>query len=222
MEAAPRCPSKGRLQMLAVKGVPQANLAATQPERATYNVTLGRHRRPGADVPLHPGPARPHHQRHGAQPRRQPGPGAGGGVVLAAGGRHLRPGHRLLHSTQGGGPAEPGPSDTVQGFGNGFGQVWAYDTSSGRLRAGVPVAGPEVLDFPDNVTASKRGTLILCEDSIDDNFVRGLSPAGGCRTSPSTGWSAARGDPGSATSSPAPPSAPTATPCSSTSRRAGA
>ncbi|MGH9234891.1 MAG: alkaline phosphatase PhoX, partial [Acidimicrobiales bacterium] len=81
-------------------------------------------------------------------------------------------------STQGGGPAEPGPSDTVQGFGNGFGQVWAYDTSSGRLRVVFQSPGPEVLDFPDNVTTSKRGTLILCEDSTGDNFVRGLSRRG--------------------------------------------
>ncbi len=81
-------------------------------------------------------------------------------------------------STQGGGPAEPGPSDTVQGFGNGFGQVWAYDTFSSRLRLVYQSPGPEVLDFPDNVTTSHRGTLVLCEDSTGDNFLRGLTPSG--------------------------------------------
>jgi uncharacterized protein len=35
-----------------------------------------------------------------------------------------------------------------------------------------------VLDFPDNVTTSRRGTLILCEDNVNDNFVRGLSANG--------------------------------------------
>jgi secreted PhoX family phosphatase len=35
-----------------------------------------------------------------------------------------------------------------------------------------------VLDLPDNVTTSKRGTLIVCEDNVNDNFVRGLSTRG--------------------------------------------
>ena len=34
------------------------------------------------------------------------------------------------------------------------------------------------LDFPDNITTSKRGTLILCEDNTQDNFVRGLTRGG--------------------------------------------
>jgi secreted PhoX family phosphatase len=81
-------------------------------------------------------------------------------------------------STQGGGQAEPGPSDTVQGWGNGTGQIWAYDVSSGRLRLLFQSTGPDVLDFPDNVTTSKRGTVVLCEDNINDNFVRGLTRHG--------------------------------------------
>ena len=32
-----------------------------------------------------------------------------------------------------------------------------------------------MLDLPDNVTVSKRGTLVLCEDNTGDNFVRGLT-----------------------------------------------
>jgi uncharacterized protein len=39
-------------------------------------------------------------------------------------------------------------------------------------------AGPDTLDFPDNVTTSKRGTIVLCEDNVNDNFVRGLSSNG--------------------------------------------
>ena len=38
--------------------------------------------------------------------------------------------------------------------------------------------GPRVLDFPDNVTTSPRGTLILCEDGTNDNYLRGLTPQG--------------------------------------------
>ena len=49
-----------------------------------------------------------------------------------------------------------------------------------------------MLDFPDNVTTSPRGTLVLCEDNIDDNYLRGPDAgAASCSTSPSTGWSAA-------------------------------
>ena len=35
-----------------------------------------------------------------------------------------------------------------------------------------------MLDFPDNITVSRRGTLVLCEDNTDDNYVRGLSRGG--------------------------------------------
>ena len=35
-----------------------------------------------------------------------------------------------------------------------------------------------VLDLPDNVTTSRSGTLVVCEDSIGDNFLRGLTRRG--------------------------------------------
>ena len=54
-------------------------------------------------------------------------------------------------STQGGGPAEPGLSDTVQGWGNGSGQIWGYHTRSEVLRLVYQSPGPDTLDFPDNV-----------------------------------------------------------------------
>ena len=38
--------------------------------------------------------------------------------------------------------------------------------------------GPLVLDLPDNVTTSKHGTLVVCEDNVDDNYIRGLSRRG--------------------------------------------
>ena len=36
----------------------------------------------------------------------------------------------------------------------------------------------DVLDFPDNVTTSTRGTLVVCEDNDVDNYLRGLSTRG--------------------------------------------
>jgi hypothetical protein len=35
-----------------------------------------------------------------------------------------------------------------------------------------------VLDLLDNITVSRRGTLVLCEDNVNDNFVRALTPSG--------------------------------------------
>ncbi len=80
-------------------------------------------------------------------------------------------------STQGGGTAETAP-DTVGGYGNGSGQVWAYDIKRRELTCLFQSPGPLVLDLPDNVTTSKHGTLVVCEDNINDNFIRGLSKHG--------------------------------------------
>ena len=35
-----------------------------------------------------------------------------------------------------------------------------------------------MLDLPDNLTTSRRGTLIVCEDGSNDNYVRGLTRGG--------------------------------------------
>ena len=80
-------------------------------------------------------------------------------------------------SNQGGGVAETGP-DTVGGYGNGHGQVWSFDPRAQQLRLVYQSPGPDVLDVPDNVTTSPRGTLILCEDNTNDNYLRGLTRKG--------------------------------------------
>jgi uncharacterized protein len=51
-------------------------------------------------------------------------------------------------STQGGGPPEPGTSDTVQGWGNGSGQIWAYDISSEWLKLVFQSPGPDTSTSP--------------------------------------------------------------------------
>jgi secreted PhoX family phosphatase len=79
-------------------------------------------------------------------------------------------------STQGGGAAE-GP-DTVAGFGNGSGQIWAYRIEDKILQLLFQSPGPDVLDLPDNMTVSRRGTLIICEDNVNDNFLRGMTRGG--------------------------------------------
>lgn len=84
-------------------------------------------------------------------------------------------------STQGGGARAPwergDPGLTVTGFGGGFGQIWAYHTRSQMLELVYVSPGPDVLDFPDNIT-TRAGVLVICEDSTNGNWLRGLTPNG--------------------------------------------
>jgi hypothetical protein len=173
-----RLGNRGRLQMLAVKGRPQADLAATQPTGATYRTTWVDIDDPNPSFPYTPGETAPTPNDEAISYVGAQGRAKGAAWFSRLEGAVYDRGVVYFCSTQGGGPAEPGPSDPVQGFGNGYGQVWGYDTSSGRLRLVYQSPGPEVLDFPDNVTTSKRGTLVLCEDSSGDNYLRGLSRRG--------------------------------------------
>jgi secreted PhoX family phosphatase len=168
----------GRLQMLAVRGVPQADLAAAQPDGASYDVTWVDIDDPAPTFPFTPGqPASTTNNEAltyvGNQGRAQ---GAAWFSRLE-GATHDRD-TIYFCSTQGGGPPEPGPSDTVGGFGNGTGQVWAYQIGAKKLRLIYQSPGAATLDFPDNITVSRRGTLVLCEDNVNDNFVRALTPTG--------------------------------------------
>jgi secreted PhoX family phosphatase len=168
----------GRLEMLAVRGVPNADLAEAQPEGAVYGVEWVPIDDPAPSFPYTPGqPASTTNDQAlnhvGNQGRAQ-----GAAWFSRLEGATYDRGVVYFCSTQGGGPAEPGPSDTVGGFGNGSGQIWGYDIASRRLELIYQSPGPDVLDFPDNVTVSRRGTLVLCEDNINDNYVRGLSRGG--------------------------------------------
>jgi secreted PhoX family phosphatase len=45
------------------------------------------------------------------------------------------------------------------------GQVWAYHPQAERLELVFESPAPDVLDYPDNITLSPRGGLVICEDS---------------------------------------------------------
>ena len=79
-------------------------------------------------------------------------------------------------STQGGTPTPAGTDPS--GYGKGRGQIWAYDTKTEVLKLIFESPSRDVLDFPDNVTNSRNGTLVLCEDGNQGNFLRGLTPEG--------------------------------------------
>ena len=96
-------------------------------------------------------------------------------------------------STQGGGPAEPGPSDTVGGYGNGHGpdlgvpDSVANDCSSSTSRPGQTCSTSRTTSrpVPAAPSCSARTTSTTTTSAASP-------PAARSSTSPSTGWSAAR------------------------------
>ncbi|MFH1599422.1 MAG: alkaline phosphatase PhoX [Pseudomonadota bacterium] len=62
----------------------------------------------------------------------------------------------------------------------GCGQMWAYRPDEGLLELVFESPSRDVLDYPDNIVASPRGGLVICEDS-DQPVQRlyGLDRAGG-------------------------------------------
>lgn len=168
----------GRLQMLAVSDQPNADLSVTQPRRATYDVEWVDIEEPDPVFPYTPGEQAPTPNNDvisyvGDQARAQ-----GAAYFSRLEGSVYDNGVVYFASTQGGGSAEASLWPIRNGFGNGTGQIWAYHTRSSKLQLLYQSPGAATLDFPDNVTASPRGTLILCEDSSNDNYLRGLSRGG--------------------------------------------
>jgi uncharacterized protein len=169
----------GYLEMLAVKGQPNAHLEAQQQQDATYDVEWVRIDEPWQEFPYTPGQPAPTSNDEALTFVAEQGWAKGAAYFSRLEGQVYDDGVVYFTSTQGGGPAEPGTAagDTT-GFGNGSGQVWAYDTRAETLRVVFQSPGPMTLDLPDNITTSRRGTLVVCEDNINDNFVRGLTTDG--------------------------------------------
>jgi secreted PhoX family phosphatase len=175
---AQRIVDGGRLQMLAVASRPQADLAASQPVGARYQVRWVDIEDPDPTFPYTPGQPAPTPNDVALNHVGSQGRARGAARFSRLEGAVYDRGTVYFTSTQGGGAPEPGDSDTVGGWGNGTGQVWAYDTLHRRLRLVYESPGPEALDLPDNVTTGRSGALVLCEDSSGDNYLRGLSPTG--------------------------------------------
>jgi secreted PhoX family phosphatase len=61
------------------------------------------------------------------------------------------------------------------------GQVWRYrPTSADRGDLALVFESPsrEVLDYPDNITVSPRGGIVICEDGEGEQYLRGLTSEG--------------------------------------------
>ena len=59
-----------------------------------------------------------------------------------------------------------------------MGQVWQYHTQRNELQLVFESPSADVLNSPDNICVSPRGGLVICEDGIETNFVRGLTSEG--------------------------------------------
>jgi secreted PhoX family phosphatase len=167
----------GQLQMLAVEGVWNADLAARQTRRA-YKVRWVDIDDPAPTFPYTPGESAPTSNNTALTYVSSQGLEKGAARFSRLEGAVYDDGVIYFTSTQGGGAPEPTNSDNVQGWGNGFGQVWAYRIHENLLQLIFQSPDRETLDFPDNITTSRRGTLILCEDNVEDNYIRGLTRGG--------------------------------------------
>lgn len=61
------------------------------------------------------------------------------------------------------------------------GQVWFYQPMAadrGSLTLVFESPSTDILDYPDNITVSPRGGIVLCEDGAGEQFLRGLTPDG--------------------------------------------
>ncbi|MCI0346054.1 MAG: PhoX family protein, partial [Chloroflexi bacterium] len=167
----------GQLQMLKVVGVDNAHLEAAQANGATYDVEWVDIDEPWREFDFTPGLTAPTTNDTALQFVSTQGRALGAAGFSRLEGSVYDRGEIFFVSTQGGGAAETGP-ELLAGYGNGTGQVWAYRPSDQTLTCVFQSPSNAVLDFPDNITTSNRGTVILCEDSAGDNFVRGLSRNG--------------------------------------------
>ena len=172
-----RLDNDGVLEMLAIKGEPNKHLEGAQQQGVTYDVEWVEIEEPDFLFGYTPG-----------QPATTPNNDAivfvgnqgrekGAAYFSRLEGQVYDDGVVYFTSTQGGGDPEAGTEDSA-GYGNGFGQVWGYDTRDQTLTCVYQSPGQATLDFPDNVTTSPRGTIVICEDSEGDNYLRGLSTEG--------------------------------------------
>jgi secreted PhoX family phosphatase len=63
----------------------------------------------------------------------------------------------------------------------GVGQVWQYrprGAERGELTLVFESPSRDVLDYPDNITVSPRGGIVICEDGGGEQFIRGLTRDG--------------------------------------------
>jgi hypothetical protein len=146
----------GQLQMLAVRGRPKLDLQEGQPAGVQYTVHW-------VDID---DPDRAHHDssRRDNMGVYQQGLDRGAAIFSRLEGAWYADGRIFVTSTDGGQAR--------------MGQVWEYDTKAEVLRLVYESPGEGTLNMPDNITASPRGGLVLCEDGTANPCIHALSREG--------------------------------------------
>lgn len=179
-----RIEDDGTLWMLGIEGGP-ANLSGNQSRGTQYSVRWVKIDEPNPQFPMENGMPTTINNRAIVNIGEQ-GWGAGGAVFSRLEGITVDKGVVYFTSTQGGGVAESidwiNSAESRGGFGRGTGQVWALHPQRGILDVVYQSTSTADLRLPDNVTASPRGTLILCEDNTGPNRLQALNRWGGLTT----------------------------------------
>ncbi|MFZ5871695.1 MAG: PhoX family protein, partial [Actinomycetota bacterium] len=171
----------GQLSMLAVVGAPNAHLEGTHPAGTRFDVKWVRIEDPDPAFARQADGTPTKTNDDAIHAVAEQGWALGAAFFGRNEGAVFDRGTVFFTSTQGGGEAEDwsiGEPSVPGGFGNGRGQIWAYHTREQVLELVYESPSREVLDFPDNVTTSERGTLVVCEDGGEGNWLRGLSRDG--------------------------------------------
>jgi hypothetical protein len=148
-----RLDAGGRLEMLAVADQPGFEARGGQPTGASFAAQWRQIEDPDPDDPTEQG------RSVFAQ-----GLAAGGAVFRRLEGCYAGNGRIYFTSTSGGDAA--------------CGQVWVYDPQAERLSLLFESPHRAVLDYPDCVTVSPRGGILLCEDGEDTEFLHTLTRDG--------------------------------------------
>jgi uncharacterized protein len=167
---AGRIEDGGTLWMLGVAGAPQANLSGAQVRGMQYRASWISIDEPDPRFPMAGGLPTVTNNQAISNVGKQ-GWDGGAAVFSRLEGLTWDKGVVYFTATQGGGAAETvdwdnsAESFSPPGFGRGTGQVWAYHPQRDVLEVVYQSASRDDLHLPDNITASPRGTLILCEDN---------------------------------------------------------
>lgn len=170
----PRHPERGgKLQMLAVKGRPRADLREGQRVGQAIECEFVRIEEPDPD------PAAD--EATGESTVYQQGYAEGGAKFNRLEGIWYGNGRFYVASTSGGDAKSGDVND--DGYEEGFGQIWEWDpwepaADSGTLTLLYESTGGGALDSPDNLTVTPRGGIVICEDdaSGDDGDTNPLAP----------------------------------------------
>ena len=156
MTAQAPAPTAGSCEMLKIEGRDNAVLDKGQTPGVTYGVEWVKIDEPDTDVRAG------HHQQRGDQAVGAQGRAKGAAIFSRLEGIFYDSGKVYLVSTQGGDtpPGEPPPA----GYGDGFGQLWVYDTGEATLTLLFESPSRTVLELPDNLCISPRKCSLLCED----------------------------------------------------------